>query len=109
MLSVGREGEDDGESAELGRSRGSAVFMKLDLGSLASVRECAEKICETEEKIDILVNNAGRKKSKIRKCVRCRLYITSIFRKTCQMHAVSCAAWIRMKSMRQNRSCVRCK
>jgi len=31
----------------------------LDLGSLASVRECAEKIISTHERIDILVNNAG--------------------------------------------------
>lgn len=32
---------------------------KLDLASLRSVRECAEKVQEKEEKIDILVNNAG--------------------------------------------------
>lgn len=32
---------------------------KLDLASLQSVRECAQKLLETEEKIDILVNNAG--------------------------------------------------
>lgn len=33
--------------------------VKLDLSSLASVRACAEKLLEKEEKIDILVNNAG--------------------------------------------------
>lgn len=33
--------------------------VQLDLASLKSVRECAEKILETEEKIDYLINNAG--------------------------------------------------
>ena len=30
-----------------------------DLSSLNSVRECARRLNESEEKIDILVNNAG--------------------------------------------------
>ncbi len=32
---------------------------KLDLSSLASVRECASQVIETEDKIHLLVNNAG--------------------------------------------------
>ena len=35
-------------------------FRSLDLGSLASVRECARGILESEQKIDILINNAGK-------------------------------------------------
>ncbi len=38
---------------------GTLVVHKLDLSSLQSVRECAAKVKETEDKIDILVNNAG--------------------------------------------------
>lgn len=34
-------------------------FEKLDLSSLKSVRECAERLNAKEEKIDILINNAG--------------------------------------------------
>ena len=30
-----------------------------DLSSLNSVRQCAQRLSESEEKIDILVNNAG--------------------------------------------------
>ncbi len=33
--------------------------MKLDLSSLKSVRECADRILEKEAKLDLLVNNAG--------------------------------------------------
>lgn len=35
------------------------VVMKCDLSSLESVRECAAKLVEDEDKIDFLVNNAG--------------------------------------------------
>ena len=35
-----------------------AVY-KLDLASLVSVRECAEKIKARESRLDILINNAG--------------------------------------------------
>ncbi len=31
----------------------------LDLASLKSVRECAQRLLEKEDKIDILINNAG--------------------------------------------------
>ncbi len=35
------------------------VFVKLDLGSLASVREAAAEILEVTDSIDVLINNAG--------------------------------------------------
>ncbi len=37
----------------------TVVVEKLDLSSLKSVRECAQKLLDTEDKIDILINNAG--------------------------------------------------
>ena len=36
-----------------------AVY-KLDLASLASVKECAKKIKAGESRLDILINNAGK-------------------------------------------------
>ncbi|XP_044001954.1 retinol dehydrogenase 11-like isoform X1 [Aphidius gifuensis] len=38
---------------------GELVICKLNLASLASVRECAKTINETESNINILINNAG--------------------------------------------------
>lgn len=38
---------------------GSLQAVKLDLTSLKSVRECADSLLKSEEKIDILLNNAG--------------------------------------------------
>ena len=35
------------------------VVHQLDLASLKSVRNCAQTLIDTEDKIDILVNNAG--------------------------------------------------
>ena len=35
------------------------VVESCDLSSLNSVRQCAKRLSESEEKIDILVNNAG--------------------------------------------------
>lgn len=35
------------------------IFMKLDLGSLASVRSFAETFLKSEPRLDILINNAG--------------------------------------------------
>jgi NAD(P)-dependent dehydrogenase (short-subunit alcohol dehydrogenase family) len=42
-----------------GMPNASLEVVPLDLGSLASVREAADRILEAHEKIDILVNNAG--------------------------------------------------
>ena len=44
---------------EAGGAGGAVECEKLDLASLASVRECATKLLNREEKIDLLVNNAG--------------------------------------------------
>ena len=38
---------------------GEVVVHKLDLASLKSVRECAEQLSNSLDKIDILINNAG--------------------------------------------------
>jgi retinol dehydrogenase-12 len=40
-------------------TQGDVVVHKMDLASLKSVRECAEQLNNSLEKIDILVNNAG--------------------------------------------------
>ena len=39
---------------------GTVHVVKLDLGSLASVRQCAKELLQTENHINLLVNNAGR-------------------------------------------------
>jgi NAD(P)-dependent dehydrogenase (short-subunit alcohol dehydrogenase family) len=39
---------------------GTVYVVKLDLGSLASVRQCAKELLQTESRINLLVNNAGR-------------------------------------------------
>jgi NAD(P)-dependent dehydrogenase (short-subunit alcohol dehydrogenase family) len=39
---------------------GTVHVVKLDLGSLASVRQCAKELLQTEGRINLLVNNAGR-------------------------------------------------
>jgi len=45
---------------EIRKDTGSVVVvMKCDLSSLESVRTCAAKLIEDEDKIDMLVNNAG--------------------------------------------------
>ncbi len=41
------------------QTSGSVECFELDLGSLKSIRECARKLLEKEDRIDILVNNAG--------------------------------------------------
>ena len=38
---------------------GLVTVRSLDLGSLESVRQCANKILDEEDRIDILINNAG--------------------------------------------------
>jgi NAD(P)-dependent dehydrogenase (short-subunit alcohol dehydrogenase family) len=39
---------------------GTVRVVSLDLGSLASVRQCAEELLQDEERINLLVNNAGK-------------------------------------------------
>ncbi len=45
----------------MSRTSGTAkiVQVELDLSSFESIRACAKKINDTEEKIDVLINNAG--------------------------------------------------
>lgn len=38
---------------------GEVVVYKLDLASLASVRDCAKEVLANEDRIDVLINNAG--------------------------------------------------
>lgn len=38
---------------------GEVTIKQLDLMSLESVRNCADEILKTEERIDLLINNAG--------------------------------------------------
>ena len=42
-----------------GKTGGLVSYEKLDLASLASVRECTNELLGKEDKIDILINNAG--------------------------------------------------
>ncbi|XP_022110418.1 retinol dehydrogenase 12-like isoform X2 [Acanthaster planci] len=48
-------------AVEISKTTGSnnLLVVKLDLASLASVRECAKKIKADESRLDILINNAG--------------------------------------------------
>lgn len=41
------------------KDAGHVVVARLDLSSLASVRQCAQHLLQTEHSINILVNNAG--------------------------------------------------
>ncbi|TRY61533.1 hypothetical protein TCAL_05730 [Tigriopus californicus] len=50
----------DEAAAEIKENTGGQVEVRrLDLASLKSVRECAEALVASEDKIDILINNAG--------------------------------------------------
>jgi short-subunit dehydrogenase len=40
-------------------SKAQVTIQKIDLASLKSVRNCAQNLLDTEDKIDFLVNNAG--------------------------------------------------
>ena len=45
---------------EITKDTGHQVeVMKMNLASLDSVRECANRLLQREDKIDILINNAG--------------------------------------------------
>lgn len=47
------------DSEQYQGSPGEIVVYKLNLTSLASVRECAKRLLENESKIHLLINNAG--------------------------------------------------
>jgi NAD(P)-dependent dehydrogenase (short-subunit alcohol dehydrogenase family) len=62
VVMAARDQEKAAEAvAEIRRAvpEASLEVVPLDLGSLASVREAAERILSSHEKIDLLVNNAG--------------------------------------------------
>ena len=52
---------------------GTVHVVKLDLGSLASVRQCAKELLQTESRINLLVNNAGRALGSRRRTIYCCL------------------------------------
>ncbi|KAI4465283.1 phosphatidylinositol-glycan biosynthesis class f protein-related [Holotrichia oblita] len=41
------------------QNHGKIIVVELNLSSLASVRECSDKILQKHERIDLLINNAG--------------------------------------------------
>ena len=61
VLMACRNIEAANETAEKIRSstKGEVQVYKLDLASLASVRDCATEIKNNEERLDVLINNAG--------------------------------------------------
>ena len=52
--------EDIRKQAEGLQGVGEIIVTRLDLGSLASVRECVQHLLRTEPHINLLVNNAGK-------------------------------------------------
>ena len=50
---------EDAASAIRQETGGLVTVWPLDLGSLDSVRQCANQILQEEDRIDILINNAG--------------------------------------------------
>lgn len=48
------------EQADPIYSLGETIIVALDLSSLASVRQCARQLLETEPAIHLLINNAGK-------------------------------------------------
>ena len=61
MIILCRNQDKAKEAAEeiSGKTGGLVSYEKLDLASLASVRECTNELLGKEDKIDILINNAG--------------------------------------------------
>lgn len=61
VLSLCRDVEKGNVAAEetMSETGGVVEVIRLDLASLKSVRECADKVLEKEEKIDYLITNAG--------------------------------------------------
>lgn len=53
------KGRDAIERMKAISSGGELVYSRLDLASLSSVKEFAEKVIATESRLDLLVNNAG--------------------------------------------------
>jgi NAD(P)-dependent dehydrogenase (short-subunit alcohol dehydrogenase family) len=53
------KGQDAIERMKAISSGGELVYVRLDLASLSSVKQFAEKIIATESRLDLLVNNAG--------------------------------------------------
>ncbi|XP_076261461.1 retinol dehydrogenase 11-like [Rhynchophorus ferrugineus] len=51
--------DDIKTSCQTKENTGEILIERLDLGSLESIRNCAQKLLEREPKIDLLVNNAG--------------------------------------------------
>ena len=62
---------EDAASAIRQETGGLVTVWPLDLGSLDSVRQCANQIMQEEDRIDILINNAGNN--------RHILYVISFF------------------------------
>ena len=54
-----RKAEAAAEDIRTDTGNKNVDIIKLDLACLKSVRECADYILKTEERIDILINNAG--------------------------------------------------
>ena len=50
---------EDAANAIRQETGGLVTVRSLDLGSLESVRQCANQILDEEDRIDILINNAG--------------------------------------------------
>lgn len=68
------------EAAEEVRKRsgnGNVIVKQLDLASLQSVRQLADDVIATEERLDVLINNAGKPTNDTTMC-------SSIFQKVLQ-------------------------
>lgn len=68
------------QAAEEVRKRsgnGNVIVKQLDLASLQSVRQLANDVIATEERLDVLINNAGKPMNDITTC-------TNIFQKVLQ-------------------------
>ena len=59
-----KRGEEAAEYVRKTTGNGNVIFESLDLASLESVKNFAEKINKNEERLDILINNAGNVKIK---------------------------------------------
>ena len=59
-----KRGEEAAEHVRKTTGNGNVLFESLDLASLESVKNFADKINKNEERLDILINNAGKFKIK---------------------------------------------